>query len=88
MTYEKFMEQVKEQIMSFLPEEYANADVTIQEVSKNNNQKFHAICIKRPEAELFPMFILKIIIGHMRMMEYGKYFDRYCPDIQKKHGKQ
>ena len=48
MTYEKFMEQVKEQIMSFLPEEYANADVTIQEVSKNNNQKFHAICIKRP----------------------------------------
>ena len=37
MTYEKFMEQVKEQILSFLPEEYANADVTIQEVSKNNN---------------------------------------------------
>ena len=26
MTYEKFMEQVKEQILSFLPEEYANAD--------------------------------------------------------------
>ena len=40
MTYEKFMEQVKEQILSFLPEGYANADVTIQEVSKNNNQKF------------------------------------------------
>ena len=37
MTYEKFMEQIKEQIRSFLPEEYANADVTIQEVSKNNN---------------------------------------------------
>ena len=32
--------------------------------------------------------ILKIIIGHMRMMGYGKYFDRYCPDIPKKHGKQ
>ena len=26
MTYEKFMEQVKEQIMSFLPEEYARCD--------------------------------------------------------------
>lgn len=34
MTYEKFMEQVKEQILSFLPEEYANADVTIQEAKK------------------------------------------------------
>lgn len=74
MTYEKFMEQVKEQIMSFLPEEYANADVTIQEVSKNNNQKFHAICIKRQRTELFPMFILKIIIGHMRMMGIWKIF--------------
>ena len=63
MTYEKFMEQVKEQIMSFLPEEYANADVTIQEVSKN---------VQR--TELFPMFILKIIIGHMRMMGIWKIF--------------
>ena len=54
MTYEKFMEQIKEQIRSFLPEEYANADVTIQEVSKNNNQKFHAICIKRPEDRIVP----------------------------------
>ena len=72
MTYEKFMEQVKEQIMSFLPEEYANADVTIQEVSKNNNQKFHAINVQR--TELFPMFILKIIIGHMRMMGIWKIF--------------
>lgn len=59
MTYEKFMEQVKEQIMSFLPEEYANADVTIQEVSKNNNQKFHAICIKRPEDRIVPNVYLE-----------------------------
>lgn len=59
MTYEKFMEQVKEQILSFLPEEYANADVTIQEVSKNNNQKFHAICIKRPEDRIVPNVYLE-----------------------------
>lgn len=74
MTYEKFMEQVKEQILSFLPEEYANADVTIQEVGKNNNQKFHAICIKRPEDRIVPNVILKIIIGHMRMMGIWKIF--------------
>ena len=45
--------------MSFLPEEYANADVTIQEVSKNNNQKFHAICIKRPEDRIVPNVYLE-----------------------------
>lgn len=59
MTYEKFMEQVNEQILSFLPEEYANADVTIQEVSKNNNQKFHVICIKRPEDRIVPNVYLE-----------------------------
>ena len=59
MTYEKFMEQVKEQILSYLPEEYANADVTIEEVSKNNNQKFHAICMKRPEDRIVPNVYLE-----------------------------
>lgn len=54
MTYEKFMKHVKEQILSFLPEEYANADVTIQEVTKNNDQKFYAMCIRRPEDRLVP----------------------------------
>ena len=42
-----------------MPEEYANADVTIQEVSKNNNQKFHAICIKRPEDRIVPNVYLE-----------------------------
>lgn len=74
MTYEKFMEQVKEQIMSFLPEEYANADVTIQEVSKIIIRNFMQYVLNVQRTELFPMFILKIIIGHMRMMGIWKIF--------------
>ena len=52
MTYEKFMEQVKEQILSFFMQYVLNVQRT----------------------ELFPMFILKIIIGHMRMMGIWKIF--------------
>lgn len=59
MTYEKFMKHVKEQILSFLPEEYANADVTIQEVTKNNDQKFYAMCIRRPEDRLVPNIFME-----------------------------
>lgn len=69
MTYEKFMEQVKEQILSFLPEEYANAEVTIQEVTKNNDQKIHAICIKRPEDRIVPNVYLD---GFYRMYQNGR----------------
>lgn len=74
MTYEKFMEQVKEQIMSFLPEEYANADVTIQEVSKIIIRNFMQYVLNVQRTELFLMFILKIIIEHMRMMGIWKIF--------------
>lgn len=76
MTYEKFMEQVKEQIMSFLPEEYANADVTIQtrRLVKIIIRNFMQYVLNVQRTELFPMFILKIIIGHMRMMGIWKIF--------------
>ncbi len=59
MTYEKFMEQVKERILSYLPGKYANADVTIREVSKNNNQKFHAVYISRPGDRVVPSIYLE-----------------------------
>ena len=62
MTYEKFMEQVKEQILSFLPEKYANAEVMIQEVTKNNDQKFHAVCVKRPADRIVPNIDRKSVV--------------------------
>lgn len=57
-----------------MPEEYANADVTIQEVSKIIIRNFMQYVLNVQRTELFPMFILKIIIGHMRMMGIWKIF--------------
>lgn len=54
MTYEKFMKQVKEQILSYLPEEYANANIGLQEISKNSKQKSYALYIERPEDRIVP----------------------------------
>lgn len=58
MTYEKFMELVKGQILSFLPEKYADAEVMMQEVIKNNDQKFQAMCIKCPADRIVPTIYL------------------------------
>lgn len=82
MTYEKFMEQVKEQILSFLPEEYANADVTIQEVTKNNDQKFRAMCIKRPEDRIIPNVYLD---GFYRMHQNGRDMGSILTAIARTH---
>lgn len=82
MTYEKFMEQVKEQILSFLPEEYANADVTIQEAIKNNDQKFHIMCIKRPEDRIIPSVYLD---GFYQMHQNGKDMGSILTAIARTH---
>lgn len=82
MTYEKFMEQVKEQILSFLPEEYADADVMIQEVTKNNDQKFHVMCIKRPEDRVIPNVYLD---GFYRMHQNGRNMGSILTAIAKAH---
>lgn len=67
--YEEFTEQIKKQILSYLPEEYANADVTIQEITKNNDQKYHAMCIKRPGDRIVPNVYLD---GYYEMHQNGR----------------
>ena len=37
MEYKNFLEQVKEQIKDFLPEKFADADVIVNQVVKNND---------------------------------------------------
>ena len=39
MNYEEFKQEVADRIKEFLPEKYADADVSIQTVVKNNDQK-------------------------------------------------
>lgn len=82
MTYEKFMEQVKEQILSYLPEEYANADVMIQEVTKNNDRKFQAMCIKRPADRIVPNIYLE---GYYQMHQKGRDMDSILTALARTH---
>lgn len=80
MTYEKFMEQVKEQILSFLPEEYADAEVVIEEVTKNNDQKFQAVCIKHPADRVVPAIYLD---SYYQMYQAGWNMDSVLTDLAK-----
>lgn len=57
MTFEEFLEQVKGQILDYLPKEYAGAEVTVQEVIKNNDQKLNALCKNARRTGWFPIFI-------------------------------
>lgn len=82
MTYEKFMQLVKEQILSFLPEEYANAEVMIQEVTKNNDQKFQAVCIKRPADRMVPTIYLD---GYYQMHQNGRDMGSILDALAKTH---
>lgn len=82
MTYEKFTQLVKEQILSFLPEEYANAEVMIQEVTKNNDQKFQAVCIKRPADRMVPTIYLD---EYYQMYQDGQSMDSILAALAKTH---
>lgn len=82
MTYKKFMEQIKEQILSFLPEEYADAEVVIEEVTKNNDQKFQAVCIKHPADKVVPAIYLD---RYYQMYQDGWDLDSILTALAKKH---
>lgn len=82
MTYEEFMEHVKEQILSFLPEEYAKADVTVQEVTKNNDHKLYALCIKRQEDRVVPNIYLE---DFYQMHRNGRKMDNILTAVAQTH---
>lgn len=59
MTFDKFMEQVKEQILDYMPDDYAGAEVTVREVVKANDLKLHAVQIRRKEECTIPSIYLE-----------------------------
>lgn len=76
MTYKKFMEQVKEQILSYLPEEYANANISLQEKRRNIDQKSYALRIERPEDRIVPSIQMEGLYQmHQNGWEMNKILD-------------
>ena len=51
LSFTEFQEQVTEEIKNHLPEQYANADVVINTVTKNNGMKLQALSV-RPEGKV------------------------------------
>ena len=54
MNYEEFKQEVADHIKEFLPEKYADADVSIQTVVKNNDQKLDGLMVKLEDSNIAP----------------------------------
>ncbi|MCI6811263.1 MAG: DUF5688 family protein [Lachnospiraceae bacterium] len=59
MTYQEFREIVKVQIRDFLPPNLSNAEISINEVIKNNHVKLYGLIIKDPEERMVPTIYLE-----------------------------
>ena len=59
MNYEEFKQEVTDRIKDFLPEKYVNAEVSIQTVVKNNDQKLDGLMIKQEDNNICPNIYLK-----------------------------
>lgn len=58
MDFEEFKYSVMENIRHFLPERYADAAITLQEVTKNNDQKLTGLLIRTENGEVTPIIYL------------------------------
>lgn len=77
MEYKEFLEKVAENIKLNLPDNYRNAEVTIQETKKNNNVILNSIMIKNPDNNVSPVFYMegyyaKYQEGELSIDEIGK----------------
>ena len=55
----EFREEIKEKILNFLPESYAEADVRINEVTKNNDLVLHGLTVRRKGSSISPTIYLE-----------------------------
>ena len=58
MEYNDFVEQVKEKIQDFLPEKFADASVTVNQVVKNNDCVLDGLTIRTEESNISPTVYL------------------------------
>ena len=58
MDFEEFTQQVAEEIKRFLPSQYEDASVSLQDVTKNNDMQLTGIMIKTDETNITPNIYL------------------------------
>ena len=68
MTFDEFKQEVTEKIKDFLPVEYQNAEVSIQEVIKNNDTHLSGLTIRKEDQNISPTLYLD---DYYQMLESG-----------------
>lgn len=78
MNYKEFTQQVAKEVKRFLPEKYDDASVTLQDVTKNNDQQLTGIMIKTEGSNIAPNIYLE---GYYEQYQDGKDFEDIVRDI-------
>ena len=85
MDFEEFTQQVAKEVKRFLPEKYDNAEITLQEVTKNNDQQLTGLMIKTEDTNIAPNIYLE---GYFEQYQDGKDIEdivRDIADVRVKH---
>ena len=87
MNYEEFKQEVADRIKEFLPEKYENADVSIQTVVKNNDQKLDGLMVKLEDSNIAPnIYLNQFYEQHEdgRPMDdiLAAIADEFCPPVK------
>lgn len=78
MEYKDFVEQVKEQIREFLSEKFADADISVNQVIKNNDCVLDGLIIKTEESNISPTIYLN---PYFEQITNGAEFDSVLSQI-------
>ena len=78
MDFEEFKKNVAENIKDYLPEQYQDATVTIQEVTKSNDITLSGLMIRTEDNNIAPNIYLE---NYYEQYEDGKDFSEILQDI-------
>ena len=78
----EFFSEVMDSILDYLPDEYSSAEVTMEQVTKNNDQVLHGLVIKREGETTVPIIYLE---GYYGDLVKGKELEYIMDDIAKQY---
>ena len=74
----EFFSEVMDNILDYLPDEYSSAEVSMEQVTKNNDQVLHGLVIKREGETTVPIIYLE---GYYGDLIKGKELEYIMDDI-------
>ena len=81
MDYQEFTKRVEEEILSFMPEKYAESEVKIERVTKNNGVEKCGLTIRYDDKRCVPVLYLEEFYDEFREVENDGNFIRIMGSI-------